>query len=186
MGCGDKSDDGSGRADLHDTEDDSGGHGSQPGTLPDLRGEAEDPGGCEEVLGAAAAGAASMFFGEYEESDGAWVGEERWLLFANQTWRDLGGTDCVVVWSAEATQTDAPACTGCDLGLQTTLTLDEGATTCDPAIVGGSDGTEAYGIARASGGDATWYLATTQERFGDGHHIDGALNFLTDPSCRWW
>jgi hypothetical protein len=167
--------------------DDSSGGTEDDDTLPALDDSVEDPGGCEEVLGEALAGAASMFYGEYhDQGDGTWSGEERFLIWANATWRAAGGADCEVRWTATAVETTAPSCTGCDLGLSTTLILDEGATTCDLDIVGGADGTASYGVARHSGGDATWYFATTKERFGDGQHIDGAANFLTDPSCRWW
>jgi hypothetical protein len=170
-------------------EDDTGSgtdSGGSDDTLPDLLGGAEDPGGCEEVLGEEVAGAASMFFGEYSLVDDTWTGEERWLIYANETWRAAGGEDCEVVWSAEAFETDPPACSGCDLGLQATLVLNEGATTCDLDIVGGADGAVAYGIDRRSDGSATWYFTTSMDVMGDGQHIDTAVNFLTDPSCRWW
>lgn len=158
-----------------------------PPDLPAISGEGEDPGDCEEFSGTSLPGAATMFYGVYWASgDGQWTGEERWQIFANAAWRAIDGADCEVVWSATATETSTPSCAGCDLGLSTVLELDTAATSCDPEIVSDMGSTETYGIALKSGGDATWYFAGSGERLGDGHHVDGGMNFLTDPSCRWW
>jgi|GEM_PF-5528412 len=155
--------------------------------LPPIRGATQDPGDCEEVLGEEVAGAASRFYGEYyDDGSGTWSGQERFSIWANETWIAAGGEDCEVVWTAIAEEIAAPACAGCDIGLQTTLTLDLDQTTCDLEIVGGENGSASYGIARTSSGDSTWFFASSGERFGDGNHIEGAMNFLTDPSCRWW
>jgi len=187
-GCGAKGSGDSGTGSFSDTgTPDTPDTGSdEPDTLPDLLSEATDPEGCEEVLGEEIAGAASMFFGEYTQSDGVWVGEERWLLYANQAWRDIGGSDCEVVWVAQALEIDAPVCAGCNFGLSTTLVINETATTCDLGIVGAGDGTTTYGIARQDDGAATWFFGGSGDLLGDGHHISDAMNFLSEPSCRWW
>ena len=158
-----------------------------PPALPRISGEGEDPGGCETLSGNALPGAASMFYGVYwERSGGEWSGEERWQIFSNAAWRDVGGEDCEVVWNASATETSAPGCSGCDIGLTTTLELDDAATTCEPELVSGLGNSETYGIALNGGGDSVWYFASSGDRFGEGHHVEGGMNFLTDPSCRWW
>jgi hypothetical protein len=155
--------------------------------LPSIAGAEDNPGGCEEISGVAIPGAASVLYGEYwTDGDGTWSGEERWMLYSNAAWRAAGGEDCEVVWTAAASGTSPPACTGCDLGLEATLTIDNGATTCDLDLVSGLGNTATYGIARTSDGDAAWYFAGSGDWLGDGYHISTAMNFLTDPSCRWW
>jgi len=104
--------------------------------LPSIAGAEDDPGGCEEISDAAIPGAASVLYGEYwTEGDGTWSGEERWMLYSNTAWRAAGGEDCEVVWTATASETSPPACTGCDLGLEVTLSIDNSATTCGPELV---------------------------------------------------
>lgn len=188
--CGSGSDKDSGNAgEFSDDPSDNNGQDltEPPPALPTISGEGEDPGGCEDLSGTAIPGAASMFYGVYwERGDGQWAGEEQWQIFSNAAWREVGGEDCVVVWAATASQTAAPSCPGCDIGLSVSIELDEAATSCDPELVSGLGNTETYGIARGSGTDATWYFANSGDRLGDGHHVDGGMNFLTDPSCRWW
>lgn len=189
LACGSSSDTKhTGTFDESETGSGSAGTATDPTEgLPQIEGAEDDPGGCEEVAGAAIPGAASVFYGEYwTEGDNEWAGEERWMLHSNAAWRAAGGEDCEVVWTATASETSPPACTGCDLGLQTTLSLDNGATTCDPELVSGLGDTATYGIARAGDGEATWYYAGSGDRLGEGYHLSSAMNFLTDPSCRWW
>jgi hypothetical protein len=163
------------------------GGGDPTDDLPGISAASQDPGGCEEVAGSELPGAATMFHGEYWQVEGeTWAGQEQWLIFSNAAWRAAGGDDCVVVWSASASETAPPACSGCDIGLSTTLSLDEGATTCDSELVSGLGDTERYGISRSSSGDSSWYFAESGDEFGAGYHTSTAMNFLTDPSCRWW
>jgi len=188
LACNSKSTEDSGAdGDFSDDQNTEDTDEDPPESLPEIAGADTDPGGCEEVSGSALPGAASMFWGEYhEESEGEWTGEERWLLFANEAWRDIGGEDCVVVWAAAAVESTTLSCTSCDLGLSTSLSLDNSATTCEADIVNGLGTSEIYGIERKNSGDAIWYFANSGERMGDGYHVTGAMNFLTDPSCRWW
>lgn len=144
--------------------------------LPDVT-EAIDEDVCTEYLGAT-----SYFYGAYTREGDDWYGEEKWLLFANEQWEAEGGADCEVVWNTVAVEGLVGACVGCDFSLTISATVDQGRTTCDPAIAGGAPWTETYDIDTV-GEQASVYYHDSGTYLGAGYANDDTFNFLSDVSC---
>lgn len=157
-------------------------------TLTDLGLSLSDPGGCEgEQFGPdGIPGAASVFYGEYHGDETGYTGEERWYLWANQSWQGMDGEDCVVTWNAIAQVNADGACAGCDLSILTTLTLDESRSTCPEGLQDNTDGTAEYNISLRSNGQSLWSFSSTGEHFGSGEHVGNGLNFVTESTCKWF
>lgn len=170
----------------------SGADGGDLSGLPDLLAGA-DRSGCQTVTSSdgeelPVPGAVSYFYGEYAESSaepGVWLGSERWVLFANDRWQELGEGDCEVVWLTRATESEAAACGACDLTLEVEASLDGVATTCPDGLYEGEEQWSiTYGVARRDG-QSEWYFASGS-RLGSGGATDSAVNFLTDKTCTWF
>ena len=44
-----------------------------------------------------------------------------------------------------------------------------------------------YGILRVPDGDAFWYFADSgNELSEEGYHLDSAMNYISQKSCRWF
>ncbi len=148
-----------------------------------------DATGCEAVDGFETPGAASYFRGGYtRQADGGWTGEEEWHLYANASWRALGGEDCVVRWAMVATETSAGACTTCTYGLDVSATLDVAATTCPEALYEGDETfSTTYAIVAAETGEAEVYFASSGNLLTEtAVFYDGAMGFLTPRTCTWF
>jgi len=117
----------------------NGGTGSSGGVggTADLPGVTFATTGCETVVSTEVPGAMGAFVGTYLPTSKGWSAEERWILYANSAWEELGGADCEVVWTGSAVEGDTGACTTCDVGLQATLVLDS--STCPEDISAGLD-----------------------------------------------
>lgn len=153
--------------------------------LADVRDEmVEDSEGCETLGGSVVDGAKEYFWGEYSESGGAWTGQEAIYYFANATWESHGGADCVVVWDMTATEI---ACSGCELGLSVSATMNTTDTTCPSGMTQGDETfSEEYAIDEAGDGTSTWHFAESGSEFGAGYWVDGAANYLSESSCAWF
>ena len=75
-----------------------------------------------ENLGGAI-GATTYYTGTYVLVDGVWIGREKWLLFPNPYWSDVGGETCEVVWEMSASETELENCLACDVALSVSLSL---------------------------------------------------------------
>lgn len=170
-----------------DTISDSAAGSGSTNDLPDLLDRTFDASGCETLAGDPTAGAATWFWGQYiRQADGSWTGQERWIIKANSTWIDAGGTDCEADWTATANETPTGACSNCDLGLAVSATLQS--NTCPSGLSSQIDDFQVeYAIRFGTDGTATWYFADDAATpFASGYEVDGAVNFLTDQSCVWF
>ena len=147
-------------------------------------------GGCDvqQSTGATGPGANSYFYGVYKDTGDGFTGYEEWHLFANETWSDSGGRDCVMRWIVDATRSDAETCGGCDFALDVTLTFDESCSTCPETLIESEKGTSftRYEVMRRDDGTTRWFFAESGNEFGSGRTNDTAMNFATDESCRWF
>lgn len=188
MGCGTKVEDSA-----------AGGAGPQPGegegegegevNLPDPRESAVYDPACDDFDGVAIPAATSFFYGQYaatSEPD-VWAGQEQWILFANDTWREYGEDDCVITWSTTAVRSDgAGTCGQCQYGLTVSATLDLANTSCPEGLYEGAESFEAvYGV-EVNGEAATWYFAASGTLLGTGYAADGAANFLSEAACTYF
>ena len=154
--------------------------------LPDLR-AGLDQEGCDTLAGEPLAGAVAWYWGEYVEDESGYIGEERILYFANDSWEALGGSDCVISWNVRANTTAPFSCTGCDFGLSVSATLSTDQTTCPGGLTAGDEEwTEDYDLSLNDNETADWYFAGSGNRFGTGYHNDVAVNYLSDMTCVWF
>ena len=142
----------------------------------------------QEATGVEAVGATSYFYGVFKEDGGAYSGYEEWHIFANDAWSDAGGFDCVMRWNATATESTPSTCAGCDLALEVILTFDPECSTCPESLTESEEGTSyvRYEIQRTADGNTRWFFGESGGEFGQGRSNASALNFETDPSCRWF
>jgi hypothetical protein len=157
--------------------------------LPDIR-DGLDETGCEvlEVADKKHSGAASYFYGGYGKTgEGEYEGEERWIIFANDTWVESGkGYDCEVVWDVSATEVD-PECATCELGLAVEGSVDDAQSDCPDGTISAKDKnfTVTYDV-DLDDGTATFTYASSGTYLGEGHYDDEAMNYLSEKSCIWW
>lgn len=167
--------------------DDGGGGGTVD--LPDPRTSAAADPGCEDFEGTPIAGATGYFYGQFVTTadPDVWAGQEQWILFSNQAWRDVGEDDCVITWSTTATRTDgAGTCSTCDYGLTVQASIDIANTSCPEGLWEGEETFQVvYGVA-VDGGTATYYYASSGNFLGTGHAADGGSNYLSDGSCLYF
>ena len=134
-----------------------------------------------------AVGATTYFTGTYIFLDGEWIGREKWLLFPNPYWAEIGGESCEVVWEMQATETELETCLACDLALFVSGELTEASTNCpeelwnDPADM---SWTEIYEIAVIEN-DTLFYYQSGSE-LGEGYANEKAYSFLSAPDCKWF
>ncbi|MES2641259.1 MAG: hypothetical protein V4850_17345 [Myxococcota bacterium] len=156
--------------------------------LPDARDTmVNNADGCQDVGGTPAAGAARYFWGEYRgDATSGWTGEEAAYVIANDTWKSLGGADCVAMWVVTATSTTTGSCPTCEVGMSVTAVYDLVNSTC-PEDMYGDDFATTYAIDQADTNTATWYYATSAETLGTGFWADGVgANFLSPRACAWF
>lgn len=170
--------------------DDSGGGGT--GTeegVPGLKDARDDmdrsAGGCQDLQGDALPGANSYFWGEYEGSSAeGWFGTEKFYVFANDTLKDAGGEDCEVTWVVTAGQVAPGSCSGCEVALDVSATLDS--STCGDGMADEASFTITYAVDQLSDGTARWFFDSSGNELGQGYWNGNGMNYLTDPSCRWF
>ena len=142
--------------------------------------------GCETLGSTLVDGAHEYCWGEYHKSGSTWTGQEAIYYYANSTWKIHGGADCVEAWDTTATEIATGACSGCDLGLSVTATLNTTLTNCPDEMTSGDETFDAeYDVELADGGASSWYFAVSGTEFGAGYWISGGANYLSD-SCAWF
>ena len=132
-------------------------------------------------------GAERFFTGDFTITGEDITGVEKWVLFANEAWKDAAGAEnCEIVWNVVGRTAETSNCAQCDIGLNMTATLDTQASTC---IEGPEEGYElqqlAYDVFRKSDGTATWYFPSGTI-LGEGFHSGDALNYATEGACIWF
>jgi len=160
---------------------------TEHGGLQDLT-EGLDRSGCDiqESTNSEIAGATSYYYGLFVEEGGAYSGYELWILYANETWREQGYTDCIVRWDASAFEAVPGSTAGANFGLNVTLNLDRNATTCPDDMVGDmNDSDSVHYDLQIAGGQTEWFFESGN-RLGSGYANDNALNYISPKSCRWF
>jgi hypothetical protein len=145
--------------------------------------------GCDDVDGTAVPGGVSYFWGEFTFSGTQVIGEEHWIIKANDTWIDSGEVDgdCSVVWNAVGNTRDPQACATCDLGLDVTASVDRDRSTCPAGLYVGDDILqESYDVFRGNDGSSVWYFSASGSQFASGQHNTGALNYISAGDCVWF
>lgn len=186
-----------GKDDTALTDDSGGGGGDDTGGgktgtnegvpgLADIRDEMDrSAGDCQELQGDALPGANSYFWGEYEGNAAeGWFGTEKFYVFANDTLKDQGGEDCEVTWIVTAGQTPPGSCSGCEVGLDVSATMDS--STCGDGMADEANFTITYAVDQLSDGTSRWFFASSGTDLGQGYWNEDGMNYLTDSSCRWF
>ena len=171
---------GGGYADVGDSIQNHGG-------LQDLT-QGLDTTGCDiqEATDSEIPGAASYFYGLFVQDDGMYTGYEQWLIYANETWRAQGYSDCIIQWRVSATEGSPGATTSANFALDVTMNLDQSASTCPAELMQDLNDTDFghYDI-QIAGNRSEWFFASGNS-LGSGYANDQALNYLSPKSCRWF
>lgn len=142
---------------------------------------------CEEVNEQAVPGATSYFWGDFTTDGNIVQGEEGWSLLSNQAWRDNGGADCVVIWSAAGGQASpTSACPTCDYSFGLFMSVDKSKTTCPEGLY---EGDESFSITYnvANDGMATTYsFGSSGNTLGTGETDGSRSTYLADSTCKYF
>jgi hypothetical protein len=157
--------------------------------LPDWATELDET-GCEiqQATGVAGPGAATYFYGMYTGSDSSFVGYEEWHVFANETWEENGGYDCIIRWTVTAVESEQGPCAACDLSVYAIFSVNEAQSTCPEDLIEDASASSSvqYDILRTSDGVSQWYFGGSGAQFGTGAWNNQAMNFITPKSCSWF
>ena len=151
------------------------------------------------------AGATSYFAGSYIRSSDGWIGREKWVLFPNQEWQNLAytqwmdgdeslsniaqGYPCEVSWDMRVQEIDElETCLACDTAFIVEASISFSSTNCPQGLW--SEPSEQnwqsiYEVAQ-SNGTSIFYFRSSGDPFGWGYTSDNALNFLSEPNCKWF
>lgn len=145
-----------------------------------------DP-GCEEVTGQPVPGATSYFWGDFSTNGSTVSGEEGWTLLSNQAWRDNGGEDCVVVWSAAGGQASpTSACPSCDYSFGLYMSIDLSKTTCPEGLYEGDESfATTYDVA-IDGSSTTYSFGTSGNSLGQGETDGTRSTYLAESTCKYF
>jgi|GEM_PF-3038224 len=150
-------------------------------------------------------GATSYFVGSYIQSDTEWIGREKWILFPNESWQNAAyqqwidgdeemadiaqGYPCEISWDMRVEELEElETCLACTLAFYVQADISTSSTSCPQGLW--SDPAEQnwetiYEIANANG-SSIFYFRSNGNPFGWGYASDQALNFLSEPSCKWF
>jgi hypothetical protein len=166
-----------------------------------------DPSACDElsVEYPGLVGATSYFAGSYIRGTDGWYGREKWILYPNEEWQALAytqwmdgdeslsniaqGYPCEISWDMYVQEVDElETCFACDLGLAVQAEISFSSTNCPQGLW--SEPSEqswqnVYEIAKANG-NSIFYFQSNGAPFGWGYSSDDALNFLSEPNCKWF
>ena len=106
---------------------------------------------------------------------------------SNQAWRDNGGADCRVVWSASGTQADpSSTCPSCDYSFGLSMSIDQSKTTCPEGLYQGDESfTIAYNIA-VDGQTTDFSFASSGGPLGVGETDGTRSTYLTESTCKYF
>ena len=133
------------------------------------------------------AGATGFFVGDFALRDDETVaGQEKWILFANARWEELGGGDCVVVWNMTGTHQDPTgACAACSYSLELAATLDTQATDCPADLYVGVESFAVVYNVLVSGDSATFYYESGNT-VGTGTAQSAKASYISEGSCLYF
>ena len=162
---------------------------------------------CDEVSAEYpdAAGATSYFAGSYVKIDNEWHGREKWILFPNERWQNIAyqqwmdgdesisniaqGYPCEISWDMYVQEIDElETCFACDIALSVQAEISFSSTNCPQGLW--SEPSEqnwqtVYEIAKVNG-SSIFYFQSNGNPFGWGYSSENALNFLSEPNCKWF
>ena len=157
------------------------------GGLQDLT-QGLDKTGCDiqEATDAEIPGAASYFYGLFVQDGSMYSGYEQWLIYANESWRAQGYSDCIIQWSVSATEGSPGSATSANFALDVTMNLDRNASTCPAELMHDLNDTDVghYDI-QITGNSTNWFFASGNS-LGSGYANEQALNYISPKSCRWF
>lgn len=161
------------------------------GPLPDLS-EYLDPdaSACVTLHGTPRAGAKGYLLADLHGSaTEGWEGQLRWVLYANDTWKEQGGSDCEVTWNTTGTAGAVTYCEACDFGLTMAGFVSRAETTCPESVYFNYQSfTSNYDIRLDEDGSAEWYwyyASPSASGYWTGADVTD-LNFLSPAACVWF
>ena len=76
---------------------------------------------------------------------------------------------------------------GCNFAIAVTATLNTALTTCPEGLSEGEETLqESYDVFQANDGTATWYFSGSGNEFASGYFSDSQLNYISEPSCKYF
>ena len=126
--------------------------------------------------------ATSYFVGDFTiADDGTVSGQEKWLLYANPRWLEVGGGDCQVVWNAVGEVGD-PANVG-DLNIDLSYSLHNGSTDCPRDLYAGSENMrQDYDISTRACA-STWFFSQSGTELGSGGYSGSRITYVSGLDC---
>ena len=164
-----------------DTDADTGG-------LPDVEDQMDpDVTACQEYGGTPKAGAKAYWAGDLHggRTDG-WEGQAELVLFANDTWKADGGSDCTAYFTMTAVESELYYCADCDFGIAAQAIVDRGATTCPESVYFSYQTFAVYDDIRLyDSGSLVWYYYGSP--YYTGYYTGGDevtdMNFIGSSYC---
>ena len=125
---------------------------------------------------------------DFDETGTEASGYLDYILFANQTWKDLGGDDCVVRWRLTGSVVDATSCGACDLGLALNASVLSADSTCPEAFYAGLEQwTAAYEVLILDENEAAYYYTRSGAEFAtDARYSEERTWARSDAQCKWF
>ena len=169
--------------------------------------EEMDPTACDELSAEypGLAGATGFFAGSYIKDETDWVGREKWVLFPNEEWQALAydqwvegdeslsniaqGYPCEISWDIMVEELDEmETCLACTLAFHVSAAINVSSTNCPQGLW--SEPSEQnwesiYEIAK-NNNESIFYFRSNGNPFGWGYANNYALNFLSEPNCKWF
>ena len=150
-------------------------------------------------------GAASYFAGAYVRDGDIWTGREKWLLFHNQAWQEIAyqqwqagnqevaniaqGYPCEVSWDISVIEhADLEQCLACSFAFHVNAVVNPNITTCPQGLWndGSTQNWESNYEIASFNGNSIFYFRSNGQAFGWGYASENELNFLSEPSCKWF
>jgi len=133
-------------------------------------------------------GATSFYYGAFMRDGDAWVGREKWLLFATPAWVENGGYDCQVTWDINATESPQTNCLACDFSLQLSASINRSETNCPEGLWNYDEQlswSEIYEV-DISDTQASFYFQTSGNYIGSGQATSNSMDYISEPDCKWF
>ncbi len=129
--------------------------------------------------------ATTYFVGEFHMDDcGNVQGRETWVLHPNETWRNLGGKQCQVVWAVAGLREERVTVGNYSLNL--TMVVDEAESDCDdiPDFEETYEQTFSvtYDVADAGGASTVYFLSG--EVLGTGEANANHVTYTSGVNCK--
>jgi len=152
-------------------------------------------------------GATSYFMGSYIDDQGEWIGREKWVLFPNETWQNIAlqqsqqgdesesianiaqGKPCEISWDMSVEELDSVEnCASCNTAFYVQANIRAVDSNCPQDLWSGPAEQQwetTYEISIANG-TSIFHFLSNGNAFGWGYSSDKAINFLSEPNCKWF